>query len=941
MDALSRVVLDTAAELERRLVGAAPTQAVILGVLPNAKISFGSLASQREARKRHADNQRADFAPNAQSVRLTVPRGGSLKVAVSMFVYAGMRKGARYAGAWADAGEHTWSTWQPAGRLPPPNEVAPARGAYVRLLYEQRFTLTVGVDRERVLDLPRFAASRPFWQNPQLSGRLTLAPISSDGALETVELSLENTSESETRAPIEPTWFDVRMRVDLDAEAEQSFFCPLVRGARVRFQTVNCAVVEDRPSAFELGPIGRVQRRRRRPRQLDMHAVDRAADAIMQLQDSLTASGVLSNALASALQDIKAGPAKGSIERLHRTFVTSRADWSWRWHQLAFIALGLSRYRAGGSDLEPIVLNVPTAGGKTEAFVGLAMAIAALEQARVPVAIIKYPTKMLSREQLYRIARYLMHFEADTPDSDARGLGYFADRDVKPDETATQTASVIPECPICRSPWVREERSGSGRLTWCSAGHRLKLCVRDEVFAKAPDLPPLVIVATWDKFVAKHDKRDFARLFGDRSFISLLVFDEAHLIREEVGSLDSHFETAFLEGMRQGAGRYPLVVLSSATLAGIENHTRHLGLRRPVEFPPRSESNAYFDLTDEIQHVVLAAVPRGRTLVWALPQAFGEYLRTVEAEPGRAHLRVPMLYFPSYNTLFRAQETIVKEVGTQRLNERARPLALETFSRKRFDLEGETAVRNRVLSGDVHAVLSTNIASVGIDLPDLNGIIFYGVPTNVSEFIQALNRVGRAQPAVAVLVLDPYKERDLSYFSYLGEFMEDPDSIIEWVPINRFARNAIQVTFDSVAANQLSVVFGPQCGGDTLGMADKFRKWHPARLPDTRVIAQLGRAYRADDDPSGAYAQIVDGRWKALADNLTNNRNRGLDGYISNTPGVQTMRNLRMPGPRGLLTLSPAAEGLRRSGVRAMPNYQQAEVLADTATTPDAPDASA
>ena len=67
-------------------------------------------------------------------------------------------------------------------------------------------------------------------------------------------------------------------------------------------------------------------------------------------------------------------------------------------------------------------------------------------------------------------------------------------------------------------------------------------------------------------------------------------------------------------------------------------------------------------------------------------------------------------------------------------------------------------VLRRLRSEKINAVLSTNIASVGVDLPNLNSIVYFGVPVNISEFVQSLNRVARRedQPGVAFLVLDPY-----------------------------------------------------------------------------------------------------------------------------------------------------------------------------------------
>jgi hypothetical protein len=800
----------------------------------------------------------------------------------------------------------------------------------VRLRYEQEFQIGVDAERSVALDLDKFAEAHDYWPNPKLSGRIDVTPLGQSDGTVTLEVAVVNTANFEPRVPHEPTWFDVRFRVAIDGEATVDLLCPLLRETRVRFQTSNCAVVVDSPRHVEVGPLGRVLRKRRTSREVRNGSKGAARAAVAEVQSGLRTADALDEEAEQAFEALRTdGLLSTALSRVHDAFVEARGSWSWRWHQLGFIAMGIRQFRRFPNELRPLVLNVPTAGGKTEGFVGLALLIAALEGGRSPVAIVKYPTKMLSREQLTRIARYLMCFEEGLPEADLRGLGYFADRDRSPaDEPPTTT--VMPTCPRCGANWALETKSPGGRLLRCPVGHRLRLAIRDEIFPAAGQKPPLLIVSTWDKFISKHDKGNFAGLFGRGSFISLVVYDEAHLIREETGSLDSHFETAFFEAMKQGGGRYPLTVLASATLAGIANHASHLGLGEPVEYPSRRAVAAHYLDSDDIQHIVLAAVPRGRTLLWALPMAFGEYLRVVEADAVRDFLKVPLLYFPSYNTLFRAQETIEKEVGRQRRDEGLAEPRLETFSRKRFELEGEGPVRERVLRREVDGVFSTNIASVGIDLPELSGILFYGVPTNVSEFIQALNRVGRASPAIALLLLDPFKERDASYFAFLPQFIQDPDGIIEWVPINRFARNAIQLTFDSIASNQLRLVFGPQFGGENLGMAAKFRAVHPTRLPDPRIIQQLKRAYRADADPSGAYAQIVEDRWTSLSANLTANRGRQLEGYISNTPGVQVMRNLRMPGPSGVIGLDAAAEALRRSGIRAVPDYQRAESAADT-----------
>src|SRR5438270_5507869 len=144
MDHISTLTATAADDLERRLVGADSDQAVFIGIAPSARINFGTLASQAAAQRRHHDGQRADFAPNAMAVRFTAPVGAALNVAISFAVYAGVRKGGRFNRAWAASGGHTWGVWAPPTSLDPPNENAPAGGAYVRLRYEQHIQLTAG-----------------------------------------------------------------------------------------------------------------------------------------------------------------------------------------------------------------------------------------------------------------------------------------------------------------------------------------------------------------------------------------------------------------------------------------------------------------------------------------------------------------------------------------------------------------------------------------------------------------------------------------------------------------------------------------------------------------------------------------------------------------------------------------------------------------------------
>ena len=61
-----------------------------------------------------------------------------------------------------------------------------------------------------------------------------------------------------------------------------------------------------------------------------------------------------------------------------------------------------------------------------------------------------------------------------------------------------------------------------------------------------------------------------------------------------------------------------------------------------------------------------------------------------------------------------------------------------------------------------------------------------GMPENVAEYIQALSRVGRRYPALVIVLFDPLRERDQSYYKYFNKFHEMYELLIGSTPLNRF-----------------------------------------------------------------------------------------------------------------------------------------------------------
>ena len=98
--------------------------------------------------------------------------------------------------------------------------------------------------------------------------------------------------------------------------------------------------------------------------------------------------------------------------------------------------------------------------------------------------------------------------------------------------------------------------------------------------------------------------------------------------------------------------------------------------------------------------------------------------------------------------------------------------------------------------GYYQAVTATSIIGHGVDLDNLNGIVFRGVPHTVAEYIQAMSRVGRKDgvPAIVVNVYNPNRERDSSHFEAHHKYLELRELLLRNIPTTRFSRQALEKT---------------------------------------------------------------------------------------------------------------------------------------------------
>lgn len=227
---------------------------------------------------------------------------------------------------------------------------------------------------------------------------------------------------------------------------------------------------------------------------------------------------------------------------------------SWRLFQIVFIVLGLSALAAREHSAPELqaqlqiadVLWFPTGGGKSEAFLGLVAVALFYDRRRGKAfgttALIRFPLRMLSVQQLDRVLRLLTACEAVRVELDVAGerfeLGYLVGRANTPNTLCRQADDrwgdirrmaqwgkeerrkhvVVPTCPYCRSTNVElvadpETVRLDHRCLGC--GTRIPVVISDdEVFRTLP----AVVVATVDKLAAIAFQPHFSHLTHGPAF---------------------------------------------------------------------------------------------------------------------------------------------------------------------------------------------------------------------------------------------------------------------------------------------------------------------------------------------------------------------------------------------------------------------------------------
>ncbi|MBU3865638.1 helicase [Streptomyces sp. 4503] len=504
----------------------------------------------------------------------------------------------------------------------------------------------------------------------------------------------------------------------------------------------------------------------------------------------------------------------------------------------------------------------PTGGGKTEAYLLTACFEILWRRLRFgadgggTAVLSRYTLSLLTTQQFQRTATAICALEYIRRGNDGElphdlgqepiSIGLWVGKETTPnkisdaeDELATLKQMNEPDdrfllerCPWCGTEIV-PERPGQDRdfgikadgvTTWffcprdtCSFHERLPVSVVDEQIYQEP---PTFVLGTVDKFARLAWEPRAGNLFGKdgRRAPSLVIQDELHLLAGPLGTTVGLYETAILE-LCAWRGTVPKVIASTATIRRSQDQIRGLYGRPAQLFPPSglTAGQSYFASPDEDKP--------GRLYVGVMAQ--GHTASTSTVHVGAAALQAPKdiceddtlrdAYWTTvayHNSLRELGRTVT--IARDDIPARLEHLTKDATRRRRLDDDSVVeltsniprAAQPRLLerlgknfdeSGSVSFLATTNMLSVGVDVPRLGLMVMNGQPKTTSEYIQATSRVGRRDvPGLIVTLFRSTKPRDRSHYESFGVYHRalyrhvEPTSVTPWsLPSRKRALHAV------------------------------------------------------------------------------------------------------------------------------------------------------
>lgn len=445
---------------------------------------------------------------------------------------------------------------------------------------------------------------------------------------------------------------------------------------------------------------------------------------------------------------------------------------------------------------------------------------------------------------------------------------------------------VLQRCPYCKSTDIKLDvdiKVLRIRHICNSCGGEAPIYISDsEIYRYVPS----IIVGTVDRLARAGQKSTFSHLFGrfdqrcpEHGYLSfgqciessvckikkmqyedlppiydpcpsLLLQDELHLLKESLGTYDSHYET-FIDSLAEdiGNGLPPKRLAATATIEGYEEHVWELYGRKAMRFPVKGieeHDSAYVQLAEnsQVARVYVGIMPTGSSTdeaVSLILQALNN--NSNEATKGEwpnsiiDNYDLSLAYVNEKNTAgnLRAQWDEMDDIqvltGDKGLGE-----VRAVIGRVESDDKRDFGERLKV-------IVATSVISHGVDLSRLNFMAFCGMPNHASDYIQASSRVGRTHIGLVFTVFRPENTRERNVYQRFHEYHERLYQLVQPVPVNRFSESSVSRTFTGIFSACILNILSHKIKMPLDTAKAFFDAYGKGAIKDDDLISLVNRAY--------------------------------------------------------------------------------------------------
>lgn len=314
--------------------------------------------------------------------------------------------------------------------------------------------------------------------------------------------------------------------------------------------------------------------------------------------------------------------------------------------------------------------------------------------------------------------------------------------------------------------------------------------------------------------------------------ISFFVQDELHLLRENTGNFDAHYETLFNAIQIANGGRKPKNLAATATIKEYDHHVKHLYLAKPRRFPvPGFNLNESFYSRiiqdkdkEQIRRLYVGILPigYGKMTEKATALASSRFLNMIDElrsqlrtdaqsicktlgfgyekaedllEYIETYLNTNLMYVNSFQSLSEVQHALEEVQSVHPEREIIQLSGKSTLEEIQKTIEH---IENKAPDNQSRQMIATSVVSHGVDIHRLNFMIISGWPKSISEYMQSSARAGRIEPGIVLNIFNSKTLFQNNVFMNFIDYHKFMDRLVESVPVNRFSPNLIEKTLPGI-----------------------------------------------------------------------------------------------------------------------------------------------